>query len=98
MTKLLITLGPASLKKDVIEKMDQYGVFLFRINLSHTPIDKLEETITTLIKYTNTPICLDSEGAQIRNRRMQNGEVIFRKEKAFASFLRKRWKSPEIFV
>ena len=74
--KILITLGPKSLKKNIIQKMDEYGIFVFRINLSHTPINQLKETITTIKKYTNTPICLDSEGAQIRNRKMLNDKVI----------------------
>ncbi|CAN2040233.1 Pyruvate kinase [Candidatus Magnetomoraceae bacterium gMMP-15] len=76
--KLLVTLGPASLREDVIKKIDQYGIFVFRINLSHTSIDKLEETINTIRKYTDTPICLDSEGAQIRNQTVQGGEVYFK--------------------
>ena len=72
--RLLITLGPSSLSKEVITQCDHFGVFVFRINLSHTPLDKVKETIDTIRRYTKTPICLDSEGAQIRNQIMQNGE------------------------
>jgi len=70
-TKLLVTLGPSSIKKDIIESMDKHDVFLFRINLSHTPVDKVEETVNLIRSYTDTPICLDSEGAQIRNQDMK---------------------------
>ena len=36
--KLLIiaTIGPSSMDKDTIQKMDKSGVDIFRINLSHT--------------------------------------------------------------
>ena len=74
----LVTIGPKSLKKNIIQKMDDYGIFVFRINLSHTSINHLKETITTIKIYTNTPICLDSEGAQIRNRKMLNDKVILK--------------------
>lgn len=72
--KILVTLGPSSLNKSEIQKMDTKGVFVYRINLSHTPIDNLEETIKTIRSHTDTPICLDSEGAQIRNQNMINGQ------------------------
>lgn len=79
MTKLLVTLGPGSLNKDTIQACDKKGIFLYRINLSHTEIDVLEDQINEIRKYTETPICLDSEGAQIRNQNMSNGAVYFNK-------------------
>ena len=79
MKKLLLTLGPSSLNKNTIQACDQKGIFLYRINLSHTDIDVLEDRITEIRKYTDTPICLDSEGAQIRNQNMRDGAAIFKK-------------------
>jgi pyruvate kinase len=79
MTKLLVTLGPSSLNSNTIQACDQKGIFLYRINLSHTNIDELEDRITEIRKYTDTNICLDSEGAQIRNQKMHDDEVIFKK-------------------
>ncbi len=79
--KLLVTLGPNSINKKVITECDKFDVFLFRINLSHTPLDKVEETTHAIKKYTDTPICFDSEGAQIRNHRMKGGEVYFKKDR-----------------
>jgi len=66
MKKILCTIGPKSLNKKVIQRLDGLGCSLFRINLSHTYIDELENVIKKIQKYTDTPICLDSEGAQIR--------------------------------
>lgn len=64
--KILCTLGPASLQPGVIERLDERGVDLFRINLSHTPLEAVEETIDFVRRYSATPICLDTEGAQVR--------------------------------
>ena len=73
--QLLVTLGPSSLNEEVMTQCDHFGIFVFRINLSHTPLEKVRETIDAIRRYTKTPICLDSEGAQIRNQIMQNGNV-----------------------
>ena len=40
--KILCTLGPASLRGDVIRALEERGVDLFRINLSHTPPEAVE--------------------------------------------------------
>lgn len=78
-TKILVTLGPNSLSKDFIEKCVAEGIYLFRINLSHTPIELVEGTIRYIQKAADIPICLDSEGAQLRNHSMANGSVVFKK-------------------
>jgi len=79
MIEILATLGPSSLKSDVIQKLSDEGVSLFRINLSHTPLEKIKPTIEIIQKNTKVPISLDTEGAQIRNQSMQNGTVLFKK-------------------
>ena len=78
--KILVTLGPKSLKEDIIKKCDKFDIFVYRINLSHTKIGDLRKTIDTIRRYTDTPICLDSEGAQIRTKNMKGGEVCFQKD------------------
>jgi pyruvate kinase len=72
-TRILCTVGPASLRSDVIAELDARGVDLFRINLSHTPPVAVAETVEFLQRHSNTPICLDTEGAQVRNRAMASG-------------------------
>jgi pyruvate kinase len=74
--KILCTIGPASLDRKTITNMDELNVDIFRINLSHTGIDRLEDIIVQLKSYTNKPICLDSEGAQIRTGYVENGRVF----------------------
>ncbi|MBI3378820.1 MAG: hypothetical protein HY035_10565 [Nitrospirae bacterium] len=75
MKKILVTLGPASMKGEVIKKMAEYGVNLFRINLSHTVLDDIEKYIKLIKTNTDVPICLDSEGAQIRTQEIKGGSV-----------------------
>jgi pyruvate kinase len=74
--KILCTLGPASLKADVIERLDELDVDLFRINLSHTPLDAVEDTIDYVRRHSSVPICLDTEGAQVRCGQMKPDVVL----------------------
>ena len=39
---------------------------LLRLNLSHTRIDELPRTLEYVQSRTELPLCLDTEGAQIR--------------------------------
>lgn len=75
-TKLLCTLGPASLNEKTIVRLDEVGVDVFRINLSHTPLEKVAPTIELIQKFTRKPVCLDSEGAQVRTAYMENNGVV----------------------
>ena len=75
--KLLVTLGPASLNKKIIKSCDSFGVNLYRINLSHVALDEVSDTIKKIKRWTDTPICLDSEGAQLRNQIMKDSVVEF---------------------
>ena len=72
MTKLFITLGPSSLNKKFLSNINKKYVKLLRINLSHTNIKDLIKIINFIRRYTNIPICLDTEGAQIRTSKLKN--------------------------
>ena len=61
--QIFATLGPSSLQEDTIRELDYEQVSLFRINLSHTPLDAVAPTIEKIRGWTDVPICLDSEGA-----------------------------------
>ena len=75
--KKLVTLGPSSMSSAVVHSLSRLEVDLFRINLSHTDIDNVEDIIKTVQAWTDVPICLDSEGAQVRNQEMMNESVFF---------------------
>ena len=78
--KKLVTIGPSSLNKEIIVNMTAKGVYLFRINLSHTKLNDVEKIIKKIQSWTNVPVCLDSEGAQIRNQDMLNKSVHYKKD------------------
>lgn len=75
---LLCTLGPTSMNDRVISRLDDVGITLFRINLSHTKLTDLADTISFVQRNTSTPVCLDTEGAQIRTGDLVNKEVNLR--------------------
>jgi len=64
--KLLCTLGPKVFNEKSIKRLSELGVDLFRINLSHTKTEEIESRVNLIRSYSEVPICLDSEGAQVR--------------------------------
>jgi ATP sulfurylase len=76
--KIICTLGPSSFDNHVLTQLDGLGVGMFRLNLSHTLIDELEQRIQFIINTTSVPLCIDTEGAQIRTGRLANGVIELR--------------------
>jgi pyruvate kinase len=74
--QILCTLGPASLSPEVVGRLDKAGVDLFRINLSHTPIDRVEAAIDLVQRASSKPLCLDLHGAQVRCGRVNPGVAL----------------------
>ncbi|HEV2520243.1 MAG TPA: pyruvate kinase [Thermoplasmata archaeon] len=70
---LLCTLGPASLHEPVIAGLTEAGATTFRLNMSHTEIEALDATIEFVQRCTPVPICIDTEGAQIRTGAVREG-------------------------
>jgi pyruvate kinase len=79
--ELLCTLGPASLNERVICGLERAGASLLRINLSHTRIDDLERIVSFIQRRSSLPICLDTEGAQLRTGPMVDGKVAVRENR-----------------
>ena len=75
--KLLVTLGPSSFSEEIIRQFEAFGIYVLRINLSHTPTELVESTIDKIQEWTDLSICLDSEGAQLRNQGMISESVNF---------------------
>jgi len=65
--KIICTLGPASLNAKFLEYASK-NVDLLRLNMSHLKISELKKNIAFIKKKTNCPICIDTEGAQIRSK------------------------------
>ena len=63
--EIICTLGPTTINKDFLE-FAKNKINLLRLNMSHLSLDGLKKSITFIKKYTKVPICIDTEGAQIR--------------------------------
>ena len=64
--KIIITLGPSTFNMGSLNDLKKQKINLYRINLSHTKIEDLPKLLTKLKKKRISPICIDTEGAQIR--------------------------------
>jgi len=64
--KIIITLGPSSMSANSLRKLKKKKIDLFRINLSHTSLKDLPKVLSKLKKEKISPVCVDTEGAQIR--------------------------------
>jgi pyruvate kinase len=65
--KIICTLGPSSLNSQFLEYSIK-NIDLLRLNMSHLEISDLKKNIKLIKKKTNCPICIDTEGAQIRSK------------------------------
>ena len=65
--KIICTLGPKSINKDFL-KFAKNNISMLRLNISNLNLNNLKKTIKFIKKNTNTPICIDTEGAQIRTK------------------------------
>ena len=61
------TIGPTSLNKKFLSFANN-KVSLLRLNMSHIDLKNLKGQIQTIRKFSNIPICIDTEGAQIRTK------------------------------
>ena len=65
-TIIIATLGPSTFEEHLLKKVEDRGVDFIRINLSHTPIDKVEETVQHITDTIAIPLMIDTEGSQVR--------------------------------
>ena len=66
-TKIFCTLGPSSLNKKYLNFTNS-KVDLLRLNMSHLSLNNLRKNIIYIKKFSKVPICIDTEGAQIRTK------------------------------
>jgi pyruvate kinase len=77
--QILATLGPSSLNNSVIKKLDDLEIDLLRLNMSHVNISSLEGFIKQIRQLSKIPICIDTEGAQVRSNCFKNNAAFFKK-------------------
>jgi pyruvate kinase len=78
--KILATLGPASSDSATIRKLFEAGADVFRINMSHTPHDKMRELVSTIRNVESSygrpiGILVDLQGPKLRLGNFAEGAV-----------------------
>jgi len=80
-TKIICTIGPASLSKEKLEKMYEAGMNGARINTAYGDMDQYKLMVNNIRETTDIPIIVDIKGPEIRlrakrKRTIRKGEVI----------------------
>jgi pyruvate kinase len=78
--KILATLGPASSESAMIRRLFEAGADIFRINMSHTPHDKMRELVATIRNVESSygrpiGILVDLQGPKLRLGAFEGGVV-----------------------
>jgi pyruvate kinase len=87
-TKIVATLGPASSSPTMIARLFEVGADVFRINMSHTPHDRMRElvgAIRALEAEYNRPIgiLVDLQGPKLRVGSFMGGSAMLDKDAVF---------------
>lgn len=87
-TKLIATLGPASMEDATVAALANAGADVFRINMSHSSHDLLRQRVAqirSVEKWVNRPIGIlaDLQGPKLRVGRFANGPVDLRNGATF---------------
>ena len=87
-TKIVCTMGPASLKEDVLEKMFRAGMNVARFNFSHGTHEDHKEGIELVRRVRDrmklpAAILLDTKGPEIRTGVLECGKINVKKGNKF---------------
>lgn len=87
-TKIIATLGPATSKPIIIEKLVLAGVDLFRLNYSHQDHASHEQAILNVRAISTklgieTGIIADLQGPKIRLERFRKGKIVLKEDDPF---------------
>ncbi len=96
---IFVTLGPSSLNKDFLKYING-KVSLVRLNMSHVGEKDLKRQILFIKKNCKIPICIDTEGAQIRTKLSRKKRIkYFKKNIIFFNKLSKdkNFYPPDVF-
>ena len=96
--EIFITLGPSSIKKDFLKKIGR-KVNLLSLKMSHINLPELEKKINFIRKYSKIPICIDTEGSQIRTK--VSKKISFKKNRKSKLYKRNKIFSfypPEVYL
>ena len=79
-TKIICTIGPATIEKKEIAEMYKSGMDAIRINLSHGDFDQYDKMIKNMKSVCDVPIIFDTQGPEVRtvneHLHFEKGDVI----------------------
>jgi pyruvate kinase len=80
-TKIICTIGPASIQKETLKKMFKEGMNAARINTAYGNLDQYSQIISNVKEIADIPLILDIKGPEIRirvrkKRNVKEGEVL----------------------
>jgi len=80
-TKIICTIGPASLSKKTLEKMYMAGMNAARINTAYGDMDQYKLIVNNIRETADIPIIVDIKGPEIRlrvkrKRTVKKGDII----------------------
>ena len=90
--KLILTLGPSSLKKNILDKLKK-DTDIFRLNMSHLDLKQLKKNISLLKINKIKNICIDTEGAQIRTVFLKKKKYLKKNSVFYISSAKKKFKN-----
>ena len=79
--KIVATLGPSSSTEEMVSRLFEEGVDVFRLNLSHGLHDEIKKRHEIIRKVENKfrrPICIlaDLQGPKLRIGEFKDGEIV----------------------
>jgi len=79
-TKIVCSIGPASVNPDIMEEMVKVGMNVARINFSHATIEERVNVVNSVKEVRrrtgeNIAILYDTKGPEFRNGDLENGEI-----------------------
>ena len=80
-TKIICTIGPASLSKEVLERMYRAGMNGARINTAYGDLEQYRMIVNNIREVADIPIIVDIKGPEIRlrvrrKRTLKKGEIV----------------------
>lgn len=83
-TKVVATVGPATMEKEQIKKLIENGTDVIRINMSHANYNFCNDIVDKVDKLnkelgTSVALMMDLMGPEVRTGRFMNGQAYYRK-------------------
>jgi len=84
-TKIVCTIGPASLQSETLERMFRAGMNCVRINTAYGDFDRYKQVVDNVREVADVPVMVDLKGPEIRIR-TDKEHVVKRSEMLEAGF------------